>query len=164
MTIDALNSLDAAGFSSVLRGVFERSPWVAERAWSQRPFPTVDALHDAMVRVVAAAAEHEARALLNAHPDLGTRLRMTDESTAEQAGAGLDRLSPEDFTRLRKANEAYRARFGFPFIYAVRGSTTGPILASIESRLTHNADEEFAEALRQVYRIARFRLDDLIHA
>jgi 2-oxo-4-hydroxy-4-carboxy-5-ureidoimidazoline decarboxylase len=131
---------------------------VAERAWEHRPFASIEALHHAMTGVVAAADRREQHALLLAHPDLGTRARMSDASVGEQARAGLDGLSAAEFTKLQQLNAAYREKFGFPFLFAVKGSTRHGVLAALERRLESDAETEFAEALRQVSRIAEFRL------
>ena len=160
MTLDELNASDRDGFIAALGWIFEGSPWVAERAWRHRPLASVDALHRAMVEEVAASGREKQLALLRAHPDLGTRARMTAASTAEQTGAGLDHLAPDEFDRLHELNTAYREKFGFPFLFAVKGSTKHDILAALEDRLRATVDEEFAEALRQVSRIAWFRLRD----
>ena len=162
MTIAELNALDRGPFIQALGWIFEESPWVAERAWDSRPFADVDTLHQQMTLVVSRAARDEQLALLRAHPDLGARARMSDASVGEQAGVGLDRLSPLDFERLHALNSAYREKFAFPFLCAVKGSTPQQILDALEQRLPRAVDEEFAEALRQVGRIARFRLDQLI--
>ena len=162
-TIAQLNGLSREEFVAAVGWVFEHSPWVAEGAWARRPFRDLEALHEAMVAVVTAADRERQTALLRAHPDLGARARMSDASVGEQAGAGLDRLTREDFARLQRLNAAYREKFGFPFLLAVKGSTARQVLAALEARLPRAADEEFAEALQQVYRIARFRLEDLIH-
>ena len=156
-----LNDADRATFVEAIGWVFEHSPWVAESAWAHRPFATVDELHRAMMAVVVGADREHQDALLRAHPDLGARARMSDASVGEQAGAGLDRLTPGDFARLQQVNAAYREKFGFPFLLAVKDSTSQQVLAALDERLPRTADEEFAEALQQVYRIARFRLDDL---
>lgn len=115
-----------------------------------------------MVAVVADADPARQLALLRAHPDLGTRARMTDASRGEQVGAGLDRLSAENFATLQRLNTAYRDKFGFPFLFAVKGSTSQQILAALEQRLARDTGEEFAEAMQQVYKIARFRLEELV--
>jgi OHCU decarboxylase len=162
MTLDDINACDRANFSQRVGWVFEHSPWVAERAWMKRPFATLDALHAAMMSAVAAASRDEQLALLRAHPDLGARAAMSDASATEQTGAGLDRLTPEEFASLIRLNAAYREKFGFPFIYAVRGSTKQAILDALEARLSAGSDQELAEALGQVARIARFRLQELI--
>jgi 2-oxo-4-hydroxy-4-carboxy-5-ureidoimidazoline decarboxylase len=111
---------------------------------------------------VATATPDEQLALLRAHPDLGARARMSRASTGEQAGAGLNRLSDEQFERLQRLNAAYREKFGYPFLFAVTGRTTQDILDALTRRLAASTAEEFAEALRQVYRIARIRLDATI--
>ena len=162
MTLPELNACDRERFVEAIGWVFEHSPWVAELAWMRRPFGSVDELHGAMITVVAEADRERQAALLRSHPDLGARARMSDASVGEQAGAGLDRLTPDDYARLQRLNGAYREKFGFPFLFAVTGSTPHQVLAALEERLPRENEEEFAEALRQVYRIARFRLDDNI--
>ena len=162
MTLDQLNTSDREGFVAALGLIFEESPWAAERAWRHRPFASLEALHRAMIVEVSASSRDEQLALLRAHPDLGTRARMTTASTGEQAGAGLDRLTPGEFNRLRQLNTAYREKFGFPFLFAVKGSTKHDVLAALTARLPAAPDEEFAEALRQVFRIAWFRLQDAV--
>jgi 2-oxo-4-hydroxy-4-carboxy-5-ureidoimidazoline decarboxylase len=152
MTVAELSTSDRASFVSALGWVFEDSPWVAERAWERRPFASLDELHAAMVRVVADATEAEQLALL----------RVSDASTGEQRGAGLDRLTPDQFARLQRLNTDYRSRFGFPFLFAVKGSTTHDVLTALDARCRRTRGEEFAEALQQVYKIARFRLEGLI--
>ena len=161
VTIAELNALDRERLVEAIGWVFEHSPWVAELAWTRRPFAGVDDLHGAMIAAVADADRERQTALLRAHPDLGTRARMSDASVGEQAGAGLDRLTPDDYARLQRLNSAYRETFGFPFLFAVKGSTSQQVLAALEDRLPREHEEEFAEALRQVYRIARVRLDEL---
>ena len=162
MTIGELNQLDQKDFVRTVGCIFEDSVWVAERAWDAHPFDNVDALHRAMVEQVERATFTENLALLKAHPDLGSRARLSQASTEEQAGAGLDSLTPGEFERLHRLNAVYRSRFGFPFLLAVKGSTKDDILHALQTRMEARADDEFREALRQVYRIARFRLEELI--
>ena len=162
MTLSDVNTFGERMFVERVGWVFEHSPWVAERAWARMPFASLDELHAAMTAEVAVAGPDEQLALLRAHPDLGTRAKMSEASTAEQAGAGLDRLTPEEFERLHRLNAAYRDKFGFPFLYAVKGSTKHDILRALETRLPSSHEQELAEALRQVGRIARFRLEELI--
>ena len=161
MTIAELNAHDRTEFVRVLGWVFEDSPWVAERAWDRRPFGSLDELHAAMTSVVEAATDAERLALLRAHPDLGTRVRVSSASTAEQQGAGLDHLDPSECARLQQLNAEYRTKFGFPFLFAVKHSTKDDVFAALEERSRSPRDNELAEALGQVYRIARFRLEDL---
>lgn len=164
MTLEELNALDRAAFVEQVGWVFEHSPWVAERAWESHPFASLDQLHAAMVVQVGAASHAEQFALLREHPDLGTRARVSQASEAEQAGAGLDQLTPQEFERLTSLNATYRAKFGFPFLLAVKGSTKHDILRALEQRLPCPPEQEYDEALRQVYRIARFRLENLLGA
>jgi 2-oxo-4-hydroxy-4-carboxy-5-ureidoimidazoline decarboxylase len=162
MTIAHLNSLERVEFVSAIGWVFEHSPWVAERAWKMRPFADVQALHRAMVDQVERSLPDEQIALLRAHPDLGTRARVSGASSAEQAGAGLDQLTQAEFERLQRLNEDYRDKFGFPFLFAVKGSTKHDILDALERRARASGEEEYLVALDQVYRIARFRLEDTL--
>lgn len=162
MTISQLNALSLNAFVDEVGWVFENSSWVARRAWKYRPFASIDDLHNRMTAEVASASVNEKLALLRAHPDLGTRAKISESSAKEQAGAGLDQLNPVEFARLHQSNEAYKAKFGFPFLFAVKGSGKARIMQAMEERLQSTPDEEFQEALRQVYRIARFRLEDII--
>lgn len=161
--------LDRAAFLARFAAVWEHSPWIAEGAFDRgigAGQDTAEELHAAMVQVMRAAGDEPKMALIQAHPDLAGKLaaagRLTAESTGEQASAGLDRLTDAeraDFTRL---NEAYKARFGFPFILAVKGKTKDEIRAAFEARLQNDAAAEFAEALTQIERIALLRLKDLL--
>ena len=162
MTTADLNSLEQVDFVAAIGWVFEHSPWVAERAWDARPFANVEDLHRAMVAQVEQALPDEQLGLLRAHPDLGTRARVSEASSAEQAGAGLDQLTQAEFERLRALNETYRDKFGFPFLFAVKGSTKHEILNALERRVRSPREEEYRVALDQVYRIARFRLEDTL--
>ncbi len=162
LSIEEINHFAQAQFTESLGWVFEHSPWVAERAWSHRPFSSRAHLSDLMRGEVAVASIEEQLALLRAHPNLGTRAQIGPSSTSEQAGAGLDRLTSAEFTRLTDLNAAYREKFGFPFLYAVKGSDKFAVLEALERRLSSSREDEFQEALRQVYRIARFRLESII--
>jgi 2-oxo-4-hydroxy-4-carboxy-5-ureidoimidazoline decarboxylase len=164
MTLADLNALDRDAFVDALGWIFEHSPWVAERAWVARPFAGLAGLHTAMVEQVASASREEQLALLCAHPDLGTRARVSDASRGEQAGAGLDQLTPDEFARLSRWNVEYRERFGFPFLFAVKGSTKHDVLRALDARRHADKGAEFHEALQQVYRIARFRLESELKA
>ncbi|MGE0748909.1 MAG: 2-oxo-4-hydroxy-4-carboxy-5-ureidoimidazoline decarboxylase [Rhodospirillales bacterium] len=160
------NALDRAGFVAALGAVFEHSPWVADLAYAARPFADVAALHRAMVAAVEESGAGRQLALIRAHPDLAGKAARAGalgaHSTREQAGAGLDRLSEEEYARFHRLNDAYQARFGFPFIIAVRDHDKASILAAFETRLRHDADSERVEALRNIARIAELRLADLV--
>ena len=164
MTLEEVNRMDREMFVAALGWVFEHSPWVAERAWPRRPFAGVEALHQAMVEQVVGALLEEQTALIRAHPDLGTRARMSSASSGEQAGAGLDNLTLEEYEQLHRLNSAYREKFSFPFIYAVKGSTRQDILSALERRLSNDPAAEHAMALAQIYRIALNRLEESLHA
>jgi 2-oxo-4-hydroxy-4-carboxy-5-ureidoimidazoline decarboxylase len=165
-TLAELHGLDDAAFVALLAGIFEKSPWVAERVTSRRPFASVDALHAAMVEAIEGAGVEAQLALIRAHPELAGKAAiagdMTDESKREQAGAGLDRCTAAEFAQMHALNAAYNQRFGHPFILAVRGHTRHSILAEFERRLHLPPDEERRECLRQIYRIGAFRLHDLL--
>ncbi len=161
----ALSSLDQTDFTERLAHIFEHSPWVAERAWTARPFRDVQALHEAMVAVVEEAGVDAQLALLRLHPELVTSGPLTAASVREQDGAGLGRLDPARAAAFAVLNRAYGERFGFPFIIAVRGQRDAEaIRAAMEKRLAHGEREEQAAALAEVYKIARFRLADLVDA
>ena len=160
MTLADINSFDCERFIQALGWVFENSPWVAERAFAYKPFRDIEALHHAMTAQVMQAKPEEQLALLRAHPDLGTRARVSDASQGEQAVAGLDRLTLGEFERLTELNARYRDKFGFPFLFAVKGSTKQHILRALEERLHASHDDEYRVAIEQVSRIAKFRLED----
>ncbi|MGX5658969.1 2-oxo-4-hydroxy-4-carboxy-5-ureidoimidazoline decarboxylase [Castellaniella ginsengisoli] len=163
MTLHELSSLNQAEFSRELGSIFEHSPWIPERAWAARPFADVDALHQAMMRVVREAGPAEQLALIAAHPELAGKEAaegtLTNDSTSEQRGAGLDQCSPEELRRLRGLNAAYRQQFGFPFVIAVKGRSRYQIMDAIEQRLRNDRETEFDTCLDQIGQIARFRLD-----
>jgi len=155
---------DKPEFVARLGGVYEHSPWVAERAFASRPFASLDALHEAMQRAVMSASDEEKLALLRAHPELLGKLeaaRLTESSRSEQASAGLDRCTPDEKARMQALNARYREKFGFPFIVAVKGLDWAGIIARMEERLPNSREAELAAALAQVGRIARFRLEAL---
>jgi 2-oxo-4-hydroxy-4-carboxy-5-ureidoimidazoline decarboxylase len=167
-TLEQLNTMSADVFAAALSGIFEHSPWVAAAAADKRPFASVEALAGTMSGLVEAAGEARQLALINAHPELAgkaaVRGELTEESTREQSGAGLAQCTQEEFDTLQHLNRAYREKFGFPFVLAVRGLDRHAIIANIEARVNHSHADEVRASLDQIYRIARFRLDDLIGA
>ncbi len=166
MNLQALNRMDSRAFLACLGEVFEHSPWVAESAMARRPFASLDALHKAMVAAVRAAPRERQLALLQAHPELAGKLaqagELTRSSKEEQAAAGLDRCSAEELERFSKLNAAYKAKFDFPFIMAVKDYSRAAILEAFEARLAEDADIEFDTALEQVARIVWLRLQDTV--
>lgn len=163
-----INALDRAGFVARLGGIFEHSPWIAERAWAARPFAGTDELHAAMLRAMRGGSEAEKTALLRAHPELAGREakegRLTAESKGEQQSAGLNRLDAQEMRRLAEMNASYRAKFGFPFIIAVRARKKDEILAEFTRRLARTDAEERETALAEVETIARMRLERMFGA
>lgn len=170
-TLDSLNGCDTHDFVDALRGIYEHSPWIPERAAARRPFATAAALKLALQQVVACASKDEQLSLLHAHPELAGKAaiagELTEESTGEQASSGLTMCSPEEYAQLQQLNAKYNAKFGFPFILAVRGPTgcgltRREVIATFARRLKNQRGDEMAECLRQVHRIAEIRLNDLL--
>ena len=162
LALSELNQLSAAAFATAVGETFEHAPWVAEVAATKRPFATVTALHEAMMGAVRAAPRAQQLAFLNGHPDLAGKAAragtITDDSRNEQASVGLDTLSDEEFDRFHRLNDAYKAKFGFPFMICVRRHTRDSILARFEQRLGNEANSEFAAALQEVFYITRLRI------
>lgn len=161
-----LNACDAVRFVDVCGPLYEHSSWVAERAFPMRPFVSLAALHEALVAAVQGATPDEQLALIRAHPDLVGRLaregRLTAASTSEQAAAGLDALAPEEAVAFERYNQAYRDRFGFPFVICARENRKAAILAAFPVRLAHTAEQERAAALAEIGRIGWLRLCDAV--
>ncbi|QIG49683.1 2-oxo-4-hydroxy-4-carboxy-5-ureidoimidazoline decarboxylase [Nordella sp. HKS 07] len=164
ITLADINAMTGADFIAAFSDVAENSPWVAEAAWRKRPFASREDVVAAFERAMRAAPDAAKLALIRAHPDLATKARLTQDSTSEQAGAGLDRLSPDEFARFTALNDTYKARFGFPFIFAVKGATKEQILAAFAARIENSPEAEFETAMTQIARIFRFRLEDRISA
>ncbi len=161
-SLTELNALPQSEFKQALGEIFEQTPQIAEQAWQLRPFSSVADLHQKMLQVVGRMNKAEQIALIQAHPDLGSKARMADASVQEQAGAGLDRLSAEEFERLHRLNQTYRDKFGFPFIIAVKNHTKASILAAFEQRIANSPAAEQQQALSEIGEIARFRLGDAV--
>ncbi|MEI9984295.1 MAG: 2-oxo-4-hydroxy-4-carboxy-5-ureidoimidazoline decarboxylase [Aliidongia sp.] len=164
-----MSAADRAGFVARFGGVFEHSPWIAEAAFDAglpADAGSADGLHRALCAVLATAGPDRKLALLRAHPSLAGKLALagglTAASSAEQASAGLDRCTPAEFDRFQTLNAGYEAKFGFPFILAVRGVPRQAILDAFEQRIGNDRDSEFATALAQVERIALLRLRELL--
>lgn len=166
LSIGDLNRMAVADFIAGFGDVAEHSPWVAERAAGARPFTDRDAVADAFAATLRGAARDERLAVLRAHPDLAGRAAvagdLTESSRREQVGAGLDRLTSEQFERFTALNAAYRERFGIPFIFAVKGASAAMILAAFEERLGNGRKAELENATDNVCRIMRFRIEDRV--
>lgn len=166
-SLAALNAMSQEDFTAALGGIFEHSPWVAQRAAAKRPFTNVKQLHTAMADVVRSATAEEQLRLIRAHPELAgkaaVRGELTEESTREQKGAGLDCCSPEELERLQELNQVYNEKFGFPFVIAVKGHNRQSILDNFERRLENNRETEAAECIEQIICIGGLRLTDSVH-
>jgi allantoate deiminase/N-carbamoyl-L-amino-acid hydrolase len=166
IALDRLNRLSAPDFAAALESIFEHSPWVAERAAALRPFGSVVELHRALCQAASTAEPRLQLALIRAHPELAGNAAVRGELTAasirEQRGAGLSGCTPGQVARLQSLNAEYRGRFGFPFVLAVKGHTPDTVIAALAERVTHAADAERGVALREIGRIARFRLANLV--
>jgi 2-oxo-4-hydroxy-4-carboxy-5-ureidoimidazoline decarboxylase len=168
IALDTLNTADRATFMAAIGEVMELAPWVAEEAYAKRPFASLAALYQAMTEAVRNAGEERQRALINGHPDLAGKAaregKLTADSTAEQAAAGLDRLTEEEFAAFHRLNDAYRAKFAMPFIVCVRRHGKESILREFEKRLNNDAAKEQKTALAEIFRIAALRLDQRVSA
>jgi OHCU decarboxylase len=167
-TIAEINALDRDAFVARFGHLFEGSPWIVAEAWAARPFPDREALHRAMVGVVATSGSERKVSLIRAHPDLVGRAALSGTldraSTAEQAAAGLDpdRLSPDEIAEFGRLNDAYRQRFGFPFVLCARENKKASILAAFAARLANDREREIAIAMDEVAKIAWYRLADAV--
>jgi 2-oxo-4-hydroxy-4-carboxy-5-ureidoimidazoline decarboxylase len=166
-TMDYLNTCAADAFVAEIGFAFEDSPWIARAAAERRPFADRTALHAALVAVVEAASDEAKVALIRAHPDLAGRVaregRLTASSAAEQAGAGLDALTPSEIGRFDTDNGAYRERFGFPFVICARENTKSSILDALARRTANERATEIATALAEIAKIARLRIEDAVN-
>lgn len=163
LTMAEVNQMNLSAFVEALGAVFEHTPAIAHQAWRKRPFSDVSDLHQKMVDVVQHISRVEQLVLIQAHPDLGSKAKMAEASVQEQAGVGLDQLTPEEYTRFQVLNQAYRDRFGFPFIVAVKNHTKASILKAFERRLENTVDAEMEQALTEITQIAKFRLMELVN-
>lgn len=167
MELPRINALAPEQFVARFGGVFEHSPWVAERAWRRRPFDSVDRLHELMTQVVGEASRDEQLALIRAHPELAGREavqgNLTVDSTDEQGRLGFTALSAEEFARMTDLNRRYREKFGFPCIVALRlHAGRDRVMAEMERRLQNDGETELRNALEQIGHITRGRLETLL--
>ena len=168
VSLQSLNAADEAGFVGALGDIYEHAPWVAQAVYGQRPFASLAALHAAMVAAVRAAPPARRMSLIEGHPDLAGKAAraglLTADSTAEQSSAGLDRLSDVEFAQFHRLNDAYRAKFGIPFIVCVRRHGKDSILRQFELRLRNDVAAENEAALGEIARITALRLDQRVTA
>jgi OHCU decarboxylase len=164
---DSINRLDLAAWLVRFGAVFEHSPWVAERAWHERPYGSVDELHRAMARAVERGSREQQLALVRAHPELAGREAgagaLSAASSGEQGRLGFTSLAPEEFQAMRNLNRRYREKFGFPCIVALRlHADRASVIAEMQRRLANDGETELSNALEQIRHIARGRLEKLL--
>lgn len=160
--LDEINDMDRDAFVAVFGGVFEDSPWVAETAWQSIPFRSVEGLAETLFDAVRTAGRERQLALLRAHPELGARKPLTGHSEREQRNAGVKGGQGGPAELLAGLNRRYRDKFGFPFIVAVKGLDPDQIITRFRERLENGPEDEFNECLNQVFRIAGYRLEELL--
>lgn len=161
-SLTEINQMTQTEFVRCCGHIFEETPAITQKTWTVRPFVSLDDLYEKMVAVVHKMTLDEKLTLIRAHPELGSRVQMAASSVQEQASAGLDQLNAEDYQQIRSLNEAYKDKFDFPFVVAVKGLTVVDILADMEARVDSNEAEEIVRSLSEIYKIARFRLEALI--
>ncbi|SHQ83578.1 Xanthine/uracil permease [Mycobacteroides abscessus subsp. abscessus] len=161
-TISQINDTNLDEFMNIMNGIFEHSPWIARIAFNEKPFPSLHHLHRCMVDVVKHASPEQQLTLIKAHPNLGERIAMTNHSTEEQKGAGLQNLTNDEYEQFIKTNQEYMDKFGFPFILAVRGKNKHEIYESMKTRISSSKEIEFETALTEIYKIALLRLEEII--
>lgn len=161
-TIAEINQMNRQEFVENIGWVFEHSPWVANKTWVYRPFPSLNTLYQLMVQAVTEAPIGDQLDLIRAHPDLGGKLKMTSSSSKEQKGAGLNQLSEQEYNQFAALNKAYSAKFGFPFILAVKGHTKESIYQAMKERINHTKEQEFQSALTEIFAISKFRLAEIV--
>lgn len=163
LPIEIVNQMNKEDFIKKVGWVFEHSPWVATMAWDRLPFQSREQLFETMKEIVQNADKSLQLSLLRAHPDLGTRLKISEVSQKEQSGVGLDKLSKDEFAEFVLLNQNYVKKYEFPFIMAVKGQSKETILSAMKQRVSNTYEEEYEKALNEVYKIVGFRLEDLIH-
>jgi len=153
-----LNQMSQSEFIAALGSIFEHTPEIADEAWRSQPFADVPNLHQVMAAIALKMGEPEQLKLICAHPDLGCKFKMAEASIKEQSTVGLDQLSATEYNRFQELNQAYKEKFSFPFIIAVRNNTKDSILAAFEQRLQNNLETEKKQAITEIIEIARWRL------
>lgn len=161
-SINQVNQMSQKEFVEAFGSVFEETPTIAQHAWESRPFTNAAQLHQQMLKIVNEMDQESQFAFIRSHPDLGSKAKMAEASVQEQSGAGLDRLTPEEFESFQQFNQAYKDKFGFPFIIAVKNHTKDSILNAFQHRLNNTVDAEIRQALLEIAQITRLRLFALI--
>jgi OHCU decarboxylase len=161
-SIDKFNKLSKTEFISIFGNIFEKTEWIAERCYESKPYNNLDELVSKMMKIFENIEKGRHLEILNSHPDLAVKKKLTEDSKNEQKNASLNQCTDEEFIEFKKLNEEYKKKFSFPFIIAVKGKNKEEILNSFRQRITNNINLEFEEAKKQVKKIASFRLDEII--
>jgi len=164
IALDVMNQMDKQTMVEKLGWIFEHSPWIIEQAWEARPFPSREQLMRQCRQIVERSELSRQLELICAHPDLAGRLKMTEASVQEQQGAGLDQLTSEEYEAFQSCNQAYKDKFGIPFILAVRGHDKQSILYNLRQRIDGDKEVERQVALAEIFKIAQLRMEDLIES
>jgi 2-oxo-4-hydroxy-4-carboxy-5-ureidoimidazoline decarboxylase len=159
LTISQVNQMSQGDFVETFGTVFENTPTIAIQAWNHRPFCDVRDLHKKMVDIVTDMTDEAKLLLIKAHPDLGSKIKMAEASISEQKSVGLDKLYPEEYAKFNSLNQAYKEKFNFPFIIAVKNHTKSSILEAFESRLSNDIESDRLQAIVEITHIAYFRLN-----
>ena len=163
-TIDKINKLSRSEFVEIFANIFEKTKWIAERLYNQKPFDSFKDLCSKMLGIFETAGKETQLKILGAHPDLADKVTvnlLTSNSRSEQNNAGLDQCSEEEFNEFKNLNKSYRLKYGFPFVIAVKGKNKIEILSEFRKRILNSVDEEFNEAIIQVGKIANLRLNEI---
>ena len=163
-TIDKINKLSRSEFVEIFANIFEKTKWIAEKLYNQKPFDNFKDLSSKMLGIFETAGKETQLKILEAHPDLADKVTvnlLTSNSWSEQSNAGLDQCSEEEFNEFKNLNKSYRQKYGFPFVIAVKGKNKIEILSEFRKRILNSVDEEFNEAIIQVGKIANLRLNEI---
>ena len=163
-TIDKINKLSRSEFVEIFANIFEKTKWIAEKLYNQKPFDDFKDLRSKMLGIFETAGKETQLKILEAHPDLADKVTvnlLTSNSRSEQSNAGLDQCSEEEFNEFKNLNKSYRQKYGFPFVIAVKGKNKIEILSEFRKRILNSVDEEFNEAIMQVVKIANLRLNEI---
>ena len=163
-TIDKINKSSQSEFIKIFDNIFEKAKWIAEKLYTQKPFSDFEELSSKILNIFETATKEKQLKILNSHPDLADKTKigsLTTESREEQSNAGLDQCSEEEFIEFKNLNEKYKKKFGFPFIYAVKGKSKMGILSNFRRRISYDINDEFIEAKKQVKKIASLRLNEI---
>ena len=159
---DKFNKLSKSEFISAFGNIFEKTEWIAEKCYESKPYNNLNELISKMMEIFENTNKEKHLEILNSHPDLAVKKKLTNDSKNEQKSANLNQCTNEEFVEFKKLNEEYKKKFGFPFIIAVKGKNKEEILNNFRQRITNNINTEFEEAKKQVKKIAGFRLSEII--